>query len=139
VTLTWVLFAPWVGIPRGLLVGLGFLDGMFQRKAFRVTYFLTLQSTMRRTGLVLAWGGAWVVGGWGLAGGQEWPYALRICIYIYSIYIIYIYIYTYIIYENGPKQICNFLKTCIHRFRCRRGGRGTGRQPRLSDAYWSAY
>ena len=39
---------------------------------------LTLQSTMRRTGLVLAWGGAWVVGGWGLAGGQEWPYALRI-------------------------------------------------------------
>jgi len=51
---------------------------------------------MRRTGLVLAWGGAWVVGGWGLAGGQEWPYALRICIYIYSIYILYIYIYTYI-------------------------------------------
>ncbi len=95
-TLTWVLFAPWVGIPRGLLVGLGFLDGMFQRKAFRVTYFLTLQSTMRRTGLVLAWGGAWVVGGWGLAGVQEWPYALRIentiCIANMHIYCIYIYI-----------------------------------------------
>jgi hypothetical protein len=97
VTLTWVLFAPWVGIPRGLLVGLGLLDGMFQRKAFRVTYFLTLQSTMRRTGLVLAWGGA-LGGGWmGFGGGP----GMAICIanmhiYIYSIYIIYIYIYIHI-------------------------------------------